>query len=108
MKRIKPLIGRSAGGFVKTQPKQTDKELLTPQHGEWRLIVCRRAGWQCQWVEDGRRCPNKAPEHRMYADHIVERQDGGALYDPDNGACMCASHHGRKTMQERARRAHEG
>jgi 5-methylcytosine-specific restriction protein A len=41
----------------------------------------------------------------MIADHVHERSDGGALLDPDNGMCVCSSHHGLKTNAERARRA---
>ncbi len=64
-------------------PKTVDRELSTPEHKAWRLIVCRRAGWRCEWIEQGLRCPKSAANgDRMTADHIVERRDGGALHDP--------------------------
>lgn len=87
---------------VRPPPKAADAELLTPEHKAWRLAVCRRAGWRCQWVENGKRCEaSAANDNRMFADHIVERSDGGALYDVNNGQCLCGSHHTRKTLQER-------
>jgi 5-methylcytosine-specific restriction enzyme A len=77
---------------LEPRPKQVDQYYLTPQHREWRTTVCRRAGWQCEAIEDGRRCAKSAANgHRMFADHIHERLDGG----PDMGAgrCLCGSHH---------------
>lgn len=86
-------------------PKQADAELLTPEHRAWRLAVCRRAGWRCEWVEQGRRCEASATRgDKMYADHVVERADGGARYDTDNGMCVCSPHHVKKTYAERAKR----
>jgi 5-methylcytosine-specific restriction protein A len=35
----------------------------------------------------------------MFADHIVEIKDGGALLDLRNGQCLCGSHHEIKTAQ---------
>ena len=37
----------------------------------------------------------------MFADHIVERKDGGADLDPRNGQCLCGRHHTMKTAQTR-------
>ena len=91
---------------VKLPSKQADPELLTVEHRQWRKAVCSRAGWRCEWVEGGRRCPVKAPA-RMFADHIVERRDGGDPLDPSNGQCLCGSHHTRKTAAARARRLGE-
>jgi 5-methylcytosine-specific restriction protein A len=39
------------------------------------------------------------------ADHIIERADGGALYDPDNGQCLCVSHNTLKGNMSRVVRA---
>jgi len=109
MKRIAPLIGQAPSGIVKAEPKTADAELQTPEHRKWRQIVCSRANWRCQWeLADGSRCPKRAPEHRMIADHIIERQDGGALYDPANGACLCVEHNTIKGIQARKARAAEG
>jgi hypothetical protein len=89
--------------------KVADKELQTPEHRQWRLVVCRRAGWRCEWInEDGSRCAKAAPEHRMIADHIRERHDGGALVDTGNGQCLCVQHNTFKGVQARAARARGG
>lgn len=105
LKMLKPLVPRSSGLTVRPKPKRADPELLTKQHKEWRLIVCRRAGWRCQWVDNGKRCDRSAARgDRMHADHIVERADGGALHDPDNGQCLCTSHNTLKGVQARTAR----
>lgn len=63
----------------------------------------KRAGYQCQAIVDGQRCPVRAPA-RLFADHITERRDGGASFDPMNGQCLCGGHHTLKTAAERAKR----
>lgn len=85
-------------------PKMADAELLTAEHRAFRSAVLKRAGWRCEVVENGVRCPNRHPRFKLYADHVRERQDGGDLFDPANGLCRCASHHTLKTNQERAKR----
>jgi 5-methylcytosine-specific restriction enzyme A len=90
-------------------PKTVDRELSTPEHKAWRLIVCRRAGWRCEWIEQGLRCPKSAANgDRMTADHIVERRDGGALHDPANGQCLCVAHNTAKGIAARAARRGSG
>jgi 5-methylcytosine-specific restriction enzyme A len=102
---LKPLVPRSSGFTVQPQPKRADAELLTEEHKAWRLIVCRRAGWRCEWVDNGMRCQRSASRgDRMVADHVVERADGGALYDPNNGQCLCVAHNTLKGTQARAKR----
>lgn len=86
--------------------KQADAELLTPEHRAWRIAVCRRAGWRCEWIEDGMQCrASHAGGYRMVADHIIERADGGALLDLDNGQCLCSAHNTLKGNQARRTRA---
>jgi hypothetical protein len=48
------------------------------------------------------------PEHRLFADHIVEVADGGALLDPANGQCLCGAHHTLKTVRAKVARARGG
>lgn len=76
----------------------------TPEYRAWRAQVIARADGRCEAVEHGHRCSRAAPEHRMYADHIIELRDDGAPFDVMNGRCLCASHHIRKTMTVRTRR----
>lgn len=81
--------------------KRADPELQTKAHEVWRKAVLDRAGWRCESC--GKR-GGRGHNVRLFADHIVERQDGGAALDPANGRCLCGSCHTRKTAQERARR----
>ncbi|WP_341874510.1 HNH endonuclease signature motif containing protein [Methylobacterium nodulans] len=85
---------------ARPMPKTADAELQTPEHRAWRLAVLQRAGWCCEdcGAQGGR------GGVRLFADHVIERQDGGALTDPNNGRCLCGSCHTRKTVAERARR----
>ena len=52
----------------------------------------------------GHRCSRAQPEHRMYADHIVEIKDGGSILDVTNGQCLCYSHHTIKTNEVKKKR----
>lgn len=88
---------------VKPLPKRADAELGTVAHQQWRTAVKARAGWQCEWVDENGRCQVRAPQ-RLFADHIIERQDGGDPLDVKNGQCLCGSHHTEKTVRERAKR----
>jgi 5-methylcytosine-specific restriction protein A len=100
--RLTPHDTRTA----KPRSKQADAELLTPEHRAWRLDVCRRAGWRCEWIEDGKRCEaSKDRGDMIVADHIVERADGGAFYDTANGQALCNSHNVFKGNQARRYRA---
>lgn len=83
---------------AKPPAKAVDPFYLTPEYRRWRAIVIARANGKCQWPGCG------VAEPRMYADHIVERRDGGAPLDPANGQCLCARHHGVKTGQARLAR----
>jgi nitrite reductase/ring-hydroxylating ferredoxin subunit len=86
-------------GSVKPAEKRADPIYSTPEFKQWRTVVIRRAGNICQWPGCTR------SERRMFADHIVEVKDGGALFDPANGQCLCGSHHSLKTVAERRKRA---
>jgi 5-methylcytosine-specific restriction protein A len=74
---------------------------LTP---EWRALMARLI------KERGRRCEDslcKMPHRtgiRVFGDHIVEIEDGGALLDAANILLRCGSCHTRKTAEARARR----
>jgi 5-methylcytosine-specific restriction enzyme A len=102
---LPPRIAQADTRRLKPPPKRADPELLTEQYRVWRTEVLRRAGYRCQAVENGLRCTKAAPRHRMFADHTIERADGGALLDPSNGQCLCGAHHSLKTVAERTKRA---
>ncbi|MER8615985.1 HNH endonuclease [Mesorhizobium sp. M1409] len=97
--QVRQVDMRTARAITKT----ADAELLTPQHRAWRNQVLQRAGQRCEAIDDGRRCIIIAPS-RLFADHIVERKDGGAPLDVANGQCLCGRHHTLKTAAARAER----
>lgn len=102
--KIAPGIVPLANMYTAQPPRKTvDPIYKTKEHVVWRSLVLQRAGGRCEWVgEDGRRCGRK--EVRMFADHIDEIRDGGALYELSNGQCLCGGHHTLKTNRVRARR----
>lgn len=106
MKRIglAPLRVPTAARRVPPAPKVAAPTYRDSEYPRWRARVIARAGARCEWREAGQRCGRSHPDHRMYADHIVEVRDGGAEFDPANGQCLCASHHQLKTAAERRRR----
>ena len=106
MKVSGPKVKVSDWRTTKVAPKKADPELQTEAHKAWRSEVLRRAGFRCEWVEDGIRCQISAPS-RLFADHIIERRDGGDPLDVANGQCLCGSHHARKTLMMRAARISE-
>lgn len=89
---------------VKPPEKVVDDYYNTPEHKAWRVAVLRKAGWQCEKIVDGMRCPRKYPD-RLFADHKVERgDDPSKALDVDNGQCLCGAHHTEKTHAERVKR----
>jgi 5-methylcytosine-specific restriction protein A len=68
----------------------------TPEHRAWALAVKRRAGFCCE------KCGE--PARPLYADHIIELQDGGDPLALSNGQCLCSSCHLRKTHREKMAR----
>ncbi|MDB5358863.1 MAG: Endonuclease [Rhodospirillales bacterium] len=68
---------------------------------EWRALMNRLI------EKRGRRCEAKGcgrTNCRIFGDHIVELQDGGALFDESNVQLLCGSHHTAKTAASRAAR----
>lgn len=81
---------------LKPPPKTAEQFYQSP---EWRRLVAQIKRERGNWCE---RCGSK---HRVIADHIVERKDGGADLDPSNIELLCFTHHQQKTASERAKRA---
>lgn len=95
---LKPRVATLDTRTARPPPKAVDAELTTPEHRAWRAAVLRRAGYRCEGPGCGR------TGVRFFADHIVERRDGGAHLDPANGQCLCGSCHSKKTAAVRAAR----
>ncbi|HLY04255.1 MAG TPA: HNH endonuclease signature motif containing protein [Rhizomicrobium sp.] len=98
LKTIGPRVRALEIRAAKPPPKTADPHYLTPEHQVWAEAVKRRADYACQWPGCGRR------ERRMFADHIVEKRDGGALFDLNNGQCLCGKHHSIKSAKARSGR----
>ena len=98
MRMLKPALRTMDTRTCKPTPKTVDAELGTRDWKSMRERVIREAGGKCEHPGCGR------AEPRMYADHIVERRDGGAVFDRANLQCLCAKHHTLKTNAERAKR----
>lgn len=92
------------GRRVATPPKEANSLYHSTEYRVWRQQVIDRARGRCEEIVDGKRCWKAAPRHRMFADHKVEVRDGGALFDPANGQCLCGGHHTAKTAKARAER----
>jgi 5-methylcytosine-specific restriction protein A len=84
---------------VQPRPKEAAAVYGTPEHKIWSTAVKKRDGWKCVVCGDR--------TSRLYADHVIEIEDGGSATDVRNGQTLCAVHHAEKTARERARRASE-
>lgn len=72
---------------------------------EWRELVGRlisERGRQCQLC--GRTRDNDGKPVRIFADHIVELEDGGEPFEESNLQLLDGACHTRKTAEARARR----
>ena len=98
MKMLSPMLRCANLSAARVPEKTADAVYSDPRYGAWREAVIGRAGGVCQHQGCARQ------ERRMFADHIVEIRDGGAVFDPANGQCLCGKHHTLKTIAERRRR----
>jgi 5-methylcytosine-specific restriction protein A len=75
------------------------------QSREWKMLIAaiiRERGRRCE--DPACQSPNHGAGQRIYGDHVIELQDGGALLDPANVLMRCAPCHGKKTAAERNKR----
>jgi hypothetical protein len=83
---------------LEPRPKQVDQ-----YYREWRTAMCRRAGWQCEAIEDGRRCEKPAMNgDRLFADTSTNGGTTGLTWAL---VAVCA---GATTPRRRYANAQEG
>jgi hypothetical protein len=86
--------------------KQVENFYVTPAWRELMAGIIRQRGRRC---EDPEHDPKRSRTgKRIFGDHIRERKDGGAEFDPRNVMLRCGSCHTRKTAAERKKRFHRG
>ncbi len=96
VRMLTPSLKRMDTRTAKPAPKRADQFYLSPA---WRALMGEIIS------ERGRRCEEcKRTNTRIFGDHIVELQDGGALLDKRNIKCLCGSCHTKKTAAARAAR----
>lgn len=102
MARLKMLASGPAVVAARVAPpvKLADPFYETAAWRAFASAIKRQRGYRCQACgHDGR-----AQRWRMHADHIVERKDGGADFDPLNIQVLCHGCHNRKTAAARGER----
>ena len=77
------------------RPNAAQRGYCDNAHKQWRMAVLIRDAYQCQDCK--KICSGKRDAH---ADHILPIAEGGARYDLENGQCLCAACHARKTLRE--------
>ena len=93
---LSPTLRTVSTATAAPAPKVKAAHYYTPEHRAWSRAVIDRAGHACQ------HCGRTGT--RLFADHIVELQDGGAPTDLANGQALCGACHSRKTARARADR----
>ena len=105
LRSLAPLVRTTNTATTPLPPKVKDEVYSTPEYQRWRAQVVGRAGGRCEYHDHhGHRCSRAQPEHRMYADHVVELRDGGAVHDSANGQCLCYMHLTIKTNEVKKKR----
>jgi len=83
-------------------PKRADPFYESP---EWRAFVAQLVEKRGRICEDPK-CDGRThrPGMRVFADHLIELEDGGAPLDERNVMLRCGASHSKKTAEERAKR----
>jgi hypothetical protein len=114
LRSLPPLLAQADLRTVKPPPyernedyhnKRADPFYGSSEFRQWRATVVARAGNRCEAIDAyGHRCIKATPRYRMFADHIIEINDGGSQFDLANGQCLCFSHHEIKTIAAKKHR----
>ena len=96
LKMIRPAMG-TIRGTLKPPVKLADPFYQSSAWVAFASDIKRQRGWKCEDPDHkGDRGFKRNPQ-KLHADHIVERKDGGADFDPLNIALRCIYCHNRKT-----------
>lgn len=94
LRALKPRVRSLDQRTARPPPKTAAPIYLSP---EWRTLIAEIID------ERGRRCEECGRRDcRIFGDHIVELQDGGATLDKLNVRLVCGSCHSMKTAASRA------
>ena len=88
---------------VKPPEKVVESFYSSAKWVETRAAILNRDNYTCVRPGCGRH-GGKFGGERMFVDHIVERKDGGADFDPENLETLCGGHHTEKTHAARVER----
>lgn len=106
MKQLQSTMHKLRPGKAKLTlaPKQAKPFYLSAEWKELMVNIKRVRGNRCCDPDH----PSDVPrwKGRIYGDHIVEMNDGGAALDPRNIMLRCHLCHQRKTSQQRTLRYH--
>ncbi|MES2146581.1 MAG: HNH endonuclease signature motif containing protein, partial [Pseudomonadota bacterium] len=96
LRALKSRVGTLDQRTARPPPKITNRFYLSV---EWKALVAEII------AQRGRRCEECGRRNcRIFGDHIVELQDGGAPLDRANVRCLCGACHSLKSAAERAKR----
>ena len=93
-----PSAPKSSLRFLPTEGGKNASHYQSDEHRRWRRTVLERGRFTCV------KCGADGRGVRLFADHIVEIEDGGAALDIANGACLCAACHAAKTALSKKNR----
>ncbi len=96
---MSPRIGTSRARLA-DRPKTADAFYQSAAWRDFASTIKAQRGWQCE--DCGRDCTED--RRSLIADHVIERRDGGADFDPLNIRLLCGACHMRKTNRAASRR----
>ncbi len=99
--RITTINKRRIGGDTSRSTKPTLPFYKTQEWVQLVARIVRKRGRRCENPE----CAREVTLTRIFADHIIEIKDGGALLDENNIELLCGSCHVTKTLQMRKERS---
>ncbi|MBE1208123.1 HNH endonuclease [Aminobacter carboxidus] len=102
LRMIAPTLRTMDTRTVRPPAKTADAFYLST---EWRALMSSLIATRGRICEDPH-CNGRThkPGMRVFGDHIVELQDGGAPLDPKNVLLRCGASHTKKTAAARAKR----